>query len=112
MLPGMRTLTLLGIAAAYAVVVALLDGQGWPSLLIGAILALVLWVMAFAGSYATPQRGVVVPEAYGAAAVVSVVAGWVVVGVLDASSGWAVGAIIGGAVAPAVGLARRDRATR
>lgn len=108
----MRSLTLLGIAAVYVALVTVLDGQGWPSLLIGAILALALGVMAFAGSYATPQRGVVTPEAYGAAAVVSVAAGWAVVAVLDASTGWAVGAIIGGAVAPAVGLARRDRSTR
>mgnify|MGYP000847650563 FL=1 len=103
---------MLGIAAVYAVVVGLVDGQGWPSLLIGAILALVVWVALFAGSYATPERGVVTPEGYGVAAIIAVAAGWAVVTLLDMSTGWGVGAVIGGAVVPALGLVRGDRSTR
>lgn len=103
-------LVVLAVATAVTAIVGVLDGQGWPSFVMGAILALVLWVMLFAGSYAVPRaHGRVEPTSYAAAAAVGVVVGYALVAATDNSSFWAVGAILAGAVFPATSSTGRDR---
>ena len=89
------------VAVVVTAAVGLLDGQGWPSYLIGAVLCLALWVMLFSGSLAAAgdRRGVVHPASYAVAAVVGVVLGLVLTRVGDGNSAfWAAGFIAAGAI--------------
>lgn len=100
---------ILGIAVLITLAVGLLDADGWPGFVIGAVLALALWVMLLAGSYAGPDRGVVDARVYASAAVVGVVLGYVVQLIGGNGSFWAVGFIVAGALAPTTAKAVHDR---
>ncbi|RYB91120.1 hypothetical protein EUA93_19555 [Nocardioides oleivorans] len=98
------------VAAAVTVAVGLLTGGGW-TFLIGSALALSLWVMLFAGSYAVPpgeQRGRTTTRQYAVAAAVAVVLGYVVYRIGGDPAFWAVGFIMAGALVPAGAAAVRD----
>ena len=101
----------LTVAVAVTVAVGLLDGSGWPSFVIGAVLALALWVMLFAGSYATAgTRGTVDPRAYAVAAATGTALGYLTVRIGDGNSAfWATGFIVAGAILPAALTSSRDR---
>ncbi len=96
------------VAAAVTVAIGLLDGQGWPSWVIGAVLALSLWVMLFLGSLAGAERYVVPPLSYAGAALAAVAVGAVLVWMTGTSAFWVVGFIVAGAVVPATRAAARD----
>ena len=97
------------VAAAIALAVGLLSASGWTGYVVGAVLALSLWVMLFAGSWATPDRGRVEMRAYAGAAALAVVLGYVMVRVGDGSTAfWAVGFILAGSVVPVVRSAARS----
>ncbi|WP_345265132.1 hypothetical protein [Nocardioides nanhaiensis] len=98
---------LLATGAAMTLVVGLLTGIGWPGYVIGAVLALSLWVMLFAGSYSGTHRGVVDPVDFAIAAVVGLVIGFVVFLAGDEPGFWAVGVIMGGVLVPAGRSAQR-----
>lgn len=102
-----RLAPLLATAAAMTLVVGLLTGIGWPGYVIGAVLALSLWVMLFAGSWSGAHRGVVDPVDYAIAAVLGLVIGVVVFVAGDEPGFWAVGVIMGGVLVPAGRSARR-----
>lgn len=93
------------IAAAVTVVVGVASGGGWAYFVVGAVLSLSLWVMLFAGSYATPVKdpgnGRVSVRQYAIAAALAVVLGGTMVLVLDGPTWWAVGVIVAGGVIPA-----------
>lgn len=91
------------VGLAVTVVVGVVSGGDWAYFLTGAVLALSLWVMLFAGSYAgTPaERGRTSLPQYAVAAVVAVALGWAVYVVGDGASWWAVGFIMAGAIVPA-----------
>lgn len=98
--------TLLGhlvVGLAVTVVVGVVSGGGWAYFVVGAVLALSLWVMLLAGSYAgaPAERGRTSLRHYAVAAVASVALGWVMYVVGDGASWWAVGFILAGAVVPA-----------
>ena len=98
----------LSVGALVTAAVGLLTADGWPGYVVGAVLALSLWVMLFCGSLATPARGAVSPRSYALAALVGVVLGYVVFRIGDGGAFWAVGFILAGAVLPAVPAARRE----
>lgn len=106
-----RTPQVLAVAAAVTVAVGLLDGSGWPSFVIGAVLALALWVMLFAGCYASGgDRDTVDPRAYALAAATGTVLGYLTVRIGDGNSAfWATGFIVAGAILPAALTSSRDR---
>lgn len=106
----MALLTHFVIAGLTAVAIGLLDGQGWPSYVLGAVLALSLWVMLFAGSFAGPDRGSVQPPQFAVAAVIGIALGFAIAHLGDNSSFWAVGFIMAGAVVPAVRQAAQGNA--
>ena len=109
MLGGMsQTLQKLLVAAAITLAIFLLGGREWPQLVVGAVLALSLWVMLFAGSYAGPQRGRTSAAVYAVAAAVGLVIGYVMTQVGDGSSWWAVGFILAGVLVPAGRTAQRQ----
>lgn len=92
------------VAAVTTVVVGVLAGGEWPHFVIGALLALSLWVMLFAGSYARPRHAHVDSREYAVAAVVGVALGYVVTwfgGGEENAVWWAVGFILAGVVIPA-----------
>lgn len=105
----MRTVLPLGATAALmTLAIGLLAGIGWPGFVIGAVLALSLWVMLFAGSWSTPgPHGVVDPTDFAIAAVLGVVIGYVVVLVGDEPGFWAVGVIMAGVLVPGGRAAQR-----
>lgn len=95
---------LVGLAITAAVVVGsrLLgqDGPLWAYALIGAGLALALWVMLFVGSSAgdAGDRGTVSVAAYAAAGVVGVLLGAVIAGIGGQPTWWAPGFILAGVI--------------
>jgi hypothetical protein len=99
------------VAAAVTLVVGVVTGEGWPGYVVGAVLALSLWVMIFAASYAHPG-GVAdmrtSPRQYALAAALGVAIGWAMYVVGDGASWWAVGFILAGVLVPA-GSAATDR---
>ncbi len=104
------------VAAAITGAVGLLTHDGWPGYVVGAALALSLWVMLFAGSYAGSYagsstdrgRGRVETRHYLGAALFAIGLGWAMFQVGDGPTWWAVGFILAGAVMPAT-TAARDR---
>lgn len=105
------------VAAAVTVAVGLLTGGAW-AFVMGVALALSLWVMLFAGSYAVPPgaaagagAGRTSTKQYAAAAALAVVLGYVVYRVGDNPSFWAVGFIMAGAIVPAGSAAARQSRT-
>ncbi|WP_370894929.1 hypothetical protein [Janibacter sp. GXQ6167] len=88
----------LGIAALMTIAVGVISGGG-TAFLVGALLALVLWVILFFANYARPEgeRGVDA-RAYLVAAVITVALGAILVSMTDVITFWPVGAIIAGAV--------------
>lgn len=105
----MTALAQLVVAALVTVAIGLLDGQGWPSYVMGAVLALALWVMLFAGSLATPTRGLVAARSYGLAALLGLALGYLMARIADGGAWWAVGFIMAGVLVPATAAAARDR---
>ena len=96
------------VALVVTIVVGLASGGTWPYFVVGAVLALALWVMLFAGSYAGPQRGRTSAAEYAAAAAIGLVIGYVMTEVGDGSSWWAVGFILAGVLVPAGRTAQRQ----
>lgn len=96
-----KTLAQVCVAAAITVAVWLFSGREWTDAVIGVGYALSLWVMLFAGSWATRTPGLVATRDYALAAVVGTVLGYVFFRTGDDNgSFWAVGFIIAGAVIP------------
>ncbi|NUS40336.1 MAG: hypothetical protein HOP97_01705 [Terrabacter sp.] len=99
------------VAAAVTLVVGVVTGDGWPAYVVGAVLALSLWVMLLAGSYSHPG-GVadmrVPTRQYALAAALAVAFGWAMYVVGDGATWWAVGFILAGVLVPA-GSAATDR---
>lgn len=95
-------------------VVGVVSGGGWAYFLVGAVLALALWVMLFAGSFATPDRrdrGHTSSRQFGMAAAVALVLGYAMYVIGDGATWWSVGFIMAGAVIPPVAAGLRgDRA--
>ena len=111
-----RALPILAVAAAVTLAVGVLDGRGWPSFLIGALLSLSLWVMLLCGSSAsdahrgTEDQRTADPAAYACAAAIGTALGWAATLIGDGNGAfWAVGFILAGAVAPAAVASSRDR---
>lgn len=103
-----NTLLLLLTAASISVVVGLLTDQGWPGLVIGAILALSLWGMLFFGSFerGKDEHGVVPAAHYAPAAGLAVLLGYLFFTMLDDNgAAWAIGFILAGV--PLAGLYSR-----
>lgn len=108
-----RWLLTLLVAAAIIVSIGLLGGRGWPSFVMGAILALALWVMLFFGSYAGAGsagavRGRVGVAEYAVAAVVGVGLGYAMSLIADGPMWFPVGFILAGVLVPAGRLASRN----
>ena len=97
-----RTLATLVVAAGTTLAVWLLGGRHWTDAVIGAVLSLSLWVMLFAGSFASEPRGVVPARDYALAAFVGTALGYVFFRTQDNGAWWATGFILAGAVLPAV----------
>ncbi|GAA5118105.1 hypothetical protein GCM10023339_30120 [Alloalcanivorax gelatiniphagus] len=92
------------VALAFTVVVGLASGGTWPYFLMGAVLALALWVMLFAGSWSGADRearGRTSALHYAAAAVAALVLGYAMYVIGDGASWWAVGVILAGVLVPA-----------
>ncbi|SEC83161.1 hypothetical protein SAMN04489844_3076 [Nocardioides exalbidus] len=101
------------VAAAVTVAVGLLTGGGW-AFLVGIALALSLWLMLFAGSYATrpgESRRTTSVGQYALAAVVGVVLGYAMFRLGGNPSFWAVGFIMAGVIVPAGSAASRESRT-
>jgi hypothetical protein len=97
---GNRIMSTLAVAAGVTLAVGLLSADGWPPYVIGAVLAMALWVIIAAGDAGSrPMVGV---STYAVAALVSVALGYVLflVGGADNGSWWAPGFIIAGLLAP------------
>lgn len=101
------------VAAVFSLAVFLLSGAGWPMLVVGAVLALSLWVILFAGSYALPSgsrgRGTVDARSYAIAAAAALVLGFFFFQFGDGPVWWAVGVIFAGVLAPTVARYARPR---
>lgn len=100
--------TLVG-AALLTLVVGVTSNEGWPGWVLGAIVALVLWVLLFAGSYAGPpeRRGTVAATNYALAAGITVLVGVPVTLIMDEMIWWSVAAILGGVAVNATGPGTR-----
>lgn len=101
------------VAVVTTVVVGTLVGGEWPYFVIGALLALSLWVMLFADSFARPRRAHVDSIQYAVAAAVGLGLGYVMtlVGGGENAVWWAVGFIFAGVIIPAGrGEQRSERA--
>lgn len=96
--------------AALTLAIGLVAGREWPAFVVGAVLALVLYLMLFAGSYALPpgRRGRVTPVNYLTAAVITFGVGLALYLMTDGLIWWALAAIVAGAVVPATQLAQRN----
>ena len=106
-----QTLQKLLVAAAITLAIFLLGGREWPLLVVGAALALSLWVMLFAGSYADEQRrGPVATRDYALGAAIGVAMGYVFKLVGDGGAWWAVGFILAGVMIPSVSTATQRAA--
>lgn len=99
------------LAGAVAVVAALRGPQTplWVSAVFGVILAIVLWVMAWAGEVArgSVRTATVPPRTYAVTVAITVVLGAAIAAFTSGLMAWPIAAIIGGAVAPAGRLAAR-----
>ena len=99
---------LIGVAIAAATAVGVRlggeDGPWWALVLIGAIGALSLWGMLFAGTYAQdgPRRGSVAQREYAVAGAFAVVLGAVMGGIGDGATWWFPGFILAGVLTPVV----------
>lgn len=104
-----HVLLVLLAASVITLVVGVFSGGGWASFVTGAVLALSLWVMLFAGSFATPGpdsvNGRVPARHYALAAALALVLGYAMSVVGDGAAWWAVGFILAGAVLPAASAA-------
>ncbi len=108
-----NTSALLGAGLAISGAVGLLTGKGWPGFVIGALLALALWVMLFYGVSQNLRTRNVPASQYGAAALAAVLVGFLVYKLSgDNPTMWSVGFIVVGAGAIAVDAARRARSER
>lgn len=110
---GMRSqLMTVAIASAITAAVGLLTAEGWPGYVIGAALALSLWLMLFFGSFSAAKRGVVSPVTYAGAAVLAVALGYVFFRLGDNNGAWwapafvMAGAVMAGASFRAAGTGR------
>lgn len=106
----MRTalLTVL-VGAAVSVAIGAVTADGWPGYVVGAVLALALWVMLLFGSSARPgERWTVRWEDYLVAAVVGLLLGGAMFLASDDNAAfWAPGFIIGGVLLPSASAAVR-----
>ncbi|MFC3689013.1 hypothetical protein [Aquipuribacter hungaricus] len=106
----MRVLPYLLVAAAVSVAVGLVSDDGWAGYVVGAVLALSLWVMLLFGAMGQGRPLAAVPPLHyagcAAAAVALGAASYLLVG---ASPSWAVGFIFAGVLWPVADRARRDR---
>lgn len=103
----MSVLAHLLTALVVTLVVGTVSGGGW-NFLVGAVLALSLWVMVFAGSYAT-SGGRTTASQYAGAALFALVLGYVMFRVGGAATWWSVGFILAGAIVPAGVSAHRQQ---
>ncbi len=95
------TLAQVLIAAAIAAAVWLLGGGDWPLLIVGAVLALSLWVMLFAGSWAGSRPpGTVATRDYAVGGLLGIALGFGISLVGDGPTWWAVGFILAGVMVP------------
>lgn len=99
--------------AALAVAIGLVAGREWPAFVVGAVLALVLYLMLFAGTYALPpgRRGRVTPVNYLTAAVLTFGVGLALYLMTDSLIWWSAAAIVAGAVVPTTQLVQRNDST-
>jgi hypothetical protein len=98
------------VVVAVSLAVGLLTGGAW-AFLVGLVLALSLWGMLLAGTYAVrpgDPRGTVPVTQYAVAAAVGVVLGYVIYRIGGNPSFWAVGFILAGVMVPAGSAAARD----
>jgi hypothetical protein len=94
-----RSLPTLAVATAVTVAVGLLTAVGWPGFVIGAVLAVALWLMLFLGSSEAVRHGAVPLATYAGAAVVGVALGYVFFRLGDENGAWwSVSFILAGAV--------------
>lgn len=99
--------TSLGIAAA----VGLLTGEGWRGFVIGAVLALSLWVMLLYGLYGIYKTFRVPAQQYAAAAVAAVAVGFLIFKLThDNTLVWPPAFIVVGTGAIALSAIRRTKA--
>lgn len=92
------------IASTISVAVWLVGGGEWPLLIVGAVWALSLWMMLFAGSWAgAGPSGVVATRDYAIGGLIGVALGFVISLVGDGPTWWAVGFILAGILAPTAG---------
>lgn len=109
-LSAMRLLSSLLVAAAVTVVVGLVSGDGWAGYVVGAVLALSLWVMLYFGAMGAGVKPARVPPLhYAGAAAVALALGAASYWLLDVGPSWAIGFIMAGVLWPAFDRARRDR---
>lgn len=97
----MNDATKIALGTVLVVAVVGLAEMHWAGLLIGLALALALWVMLFAGSYAdSARRGAVRGNDFLLAAVVGLVLGGAMAMFSDNAAMWSVGFILAGVMAP------------
>lgn len=97
------------VAVAFTAVVGIVSGGTWPYFVVGAVLALSLWVMLFAASWSGADRetrGRTSAIHYAVAAAAALVLGYAMYVVGDGASWWAVGVIFAGVLVPATAGAR------
>ncbi|NNG37036.1 YwiC-like family protein [Nakamurella aerolata] len=99
--------------AALTIAIGLVSGGKWPGFVVGAVLALVLYLMLFAGTYAQPagRRVRVAPQHYLTAAVITFGLGLVLYLMTDSLIWWPAAAIVAGAVIPATQAVQRPRSS-
>lgn len=109
----MKNLALtLTTASLLTLIVGFSSGEGWPGWVMGAILAIVLWVMLFAGSYAGPsdRRGTVAPANYALAAGIAVLVGVPITLIMGEMIWWSVAVILSAVAINAMGPGTRSHA--
>lgn len=107
----LRTLTL--VAVGLTVGIGLVSGIGWAGYLLGATLAVTLWLIVFCGTLAGPKDRSserVPARTYAVAATFAVLLGAVVFWITGTPSFWAVAVIVAGVLAPWSDRAPRDPA--
>ncbi len=101
----------LTVAGAITLTVGLLSAVGWPGYVIGAALALSLWVMLFFSPSPSSQHGAVAAKTYAGAAVLAVALGYLFFLLGDRNAGaWAPAFIVAGVISFA-SPTRSDRAS-
>lgn len=107
----MRAVQLGVVVGATALAVGLLSRDGWPGYVVGAVLAVSLYVMLVVGTlYSHPNRGRVPVSHLAGTAAAAVVLGGVMVWATGTTAFWAVGFILSGVLWPSMDLARRSGA--